>query len=197
MAAHDADLHSFLENASDIWKEQFAEAIARPIPTKELSTRFELLQPSVQAHCVSSFRLRHPLKSTVPQGWGVAFRLRVLAPGAPHQSGIVLNLYDILQITSGFLAVGAFVPQIIKTIKTKSVGDISAPMFMMNVSAAILAEFYAYNLWREQQEPAFLITNTMVLLGAGTLLFLLLRYGKRDRQKEHGMDARSEHSTAN
>jgi MtN3 and saliva related transmembrane protein len=95
------------------------------------------------------------------------------------QSYFRLNHYDILQLISGCLAVGAFIPQIVKTIKTRSVGDISAPMFMMNVSAAILAEFYAWNLWRERGEPAFLITNTMVLLGAATLLFLLLRYRKR------------------
>jgi MtN3 and saliva related transmembrane protein len=90
-----------------------------------------------------------------------------------------LTIYDILQLASGVLAVSAFIPQIVKTIRTKSVGDISPPMFALNVIAAILAEFYAFNLWKEQNEPAFLITNSMILLGSGTLLFLLLRYRKR------------------
>jgi MtN3 and saliva related transmembrane protein len=73
----------------------------------------------------------------------------------------------------------AFLPQVVKTIKTKSVGDMSLPMFAINFTAASLAEVYAFHLWKEQDEPAFLITNTMVLIGAGTLLFLLLRYRKR------------------
>ena len=91
-----------------------------------------------------------------------------------------MNIYDILQLASGFLAVGAFLPQIVKTVKTKSVRDINPWMFAMNVTAATLAEFYAYNLWKEQDEPAFLITNTMVWIGAATLLVLVLRYRKRE-----------------
>jgi MtN3 and saliva related transmembrane protein len=89
-------------------------------------------------------------------------------------------IYDILQIISGILAISAFIPQIVKTVKSKSVGDMSLPMFATNFTAACLAEVYAFNLWREQNEPAFLITNSMVMIGAGTLLFLLLRYRKRD-----------------
>jgi MtN3 and saliva related transmembrane protein len=96
-----------------------------------------------------------------------------------HQTGTFLTIYDILQLVSGVLAVSAFIPQIVKTLKTKSVGDISPPMFALNVIAATLAEFYALNLWKEQDEPAFLITNSMILLGSSTLLFLLLRYRKR------------------
>jgi MtN3 and saliva related transmembrane protein len=91
-----------------------------------------------------------------------------------------LTIYDILQIISGILAISAFMPQIVKTIKTKSVGDMSLPMFSINFTAACLAEIYAFHLWKEQDEPAFLITNSMVMIGAGTMLFLLLRYRKRD-----------------
>jgi MtN3 and saliva related transmembrane protein len=91
-----------------------------------------------------------------------------------------MTIFDIIQIISGILAISAFIPQIVKTIKTKSVGDMSLPMFITNFTAACLAEIYGFHLWKEQDEPAFLITNSMVMLGAGTILFLLLRYRKRD-----------------
>lgn len=87
-----------------------------------------------------------------------------------------MGFYDYLQIVGGILLVIAFLPQIIKMIRTKSVEDMSLATFTMNFIAVGFMEVYAWNLWVTHDQPAFLITNSLGWVVAATLLVLILRY---------------------
>ena len=95
---------------------------------------------------------------------------------APALFLLYMGIYDYLQIVGGVLLVIAFLPQILKMIRTRSVDDMSLSTFVMNFVAVGFMEIYAWNLWRTHDQPAFLITNTLGWIVAGTLLGLILRY---------------------
>lgn len=67
----------------------------------------------------------------------------------------------------------AFVPQVIKTWRSRSAGDISLAMFATVLSGSLLWIVYAFL----QQDLPVLATNGIILLLASTMLYLKLRYG--------------------
>lgn len=77
----------------------------------------------------------------------------------------------------GFLAAccstAAFIPQVIKTWRTRSAVDISLAMFAAVLSGSILWMLYA---WLQQDLPVF-GTNATILVLASAMLYLKLRYG--------------------
>lgn len=89
-----------------------------------------------------------------------------------------MNIFDLIQITGGILLVIAFMPQILKMIRTKSVGDMSLTTFILNFIAVGFMEVYAWHLLKTTGQMAFLITNTLGWMVAATLLILVLRFRK-------------------
>lgn len=89
-------------------------------------------------------------------------------------------LVNILQLGGGVLLALGYLPQIIKTIKTKSVKDIS-PVFYLAISTGLLLEeIYAlYTVFVNNSAHMFLVTNTLGLLCASTMLILTLIYRKK------------------
>ncbi len=67
----------------------------------------------------------------------------------------------------------AFVPQVIKTLRTRSIGDLSLGMFSVMVTGIVLWLLYA--LIRSDLPLA--VANGVTLVLAGTILVLKLRHG--------------------
>jgi MtN3 and saliva related transmembrane protein len=83
---------------------------------------------------------------------------------------------DILIITIGLIAgvltTLAQLPQIIKIIKTKSVGDISIGMYFMLVTGVSLWVFYGFLILSLPVVAA----NSIALILVSTIFFLKIRY---------------------
>lgn len=87
-----------------------------------------------------------------------------------------LNFFDVLQLIGGIILAIGYIPQIKQIIKTKSVQDINLKMFTMMFTGVGLMEIYAINLVVNGSGFAFLITNTIALLLALTIIILVMRY---------------------
>jgi MtN3 and saliva related transmembrane protein len=66
----------------------------------------------------------------------------------------------------------AFLPQVIKTWRTRSTGDISLATFLTIVSGSVLWMAYA---WLQEDLPV-LVTNGVIFVLASTVVWLKLRY---------------------
>ena len=66
----------------------------------------------------------------------------------------------------------AFLPQVIKTWRTRSTGDISLTTFLTIVSGSVLWMVYA---WLQEDLPV-LVTNGVIFVLASTVVWLKLRY---------------------
>lgn len=87
--------------------------------------------------------------------------------------------FNILQFIGGIILSIGYIPQIAKTIKTKSVEDLS-PSYYINVFVGIVCmEAYAIYSACHGVAYMFLITNSISCILSGTMLFLTLRYRKK------------------
>ena len=92
-------------------------------------------------------------------------------------------IFNILQITGGFILSFGYIPQIIQIIKTKSATDLNLKTFVMTFTGVLLMEIYAINLVLHKAGGAFLVTNTISLITAGIMVILVLRYGEKYGEK--------------
>ena len=76
-------------------------------------------------------------------------------------------------LTAGFLTTAAFVPQVAKTWRSRSAGDVSLKMFLMFVIGVAL--WLAYGVIR--QDIAMILANAVTLILAGAILYFKVRYG--------------------
>lgn len=90
--------------------------------------------------------------------------------------GIVFN---ILQLIGGIILSIGYIPQIVKTLKRKSVEDISVMYYRNVFIGIILMELYAIYNAVMGVAYMFLITNTISLILSGTMLVLTMCYRKR------------------
>lgn len=67
----------------------------------------------------------------------------------------------------------AFVPQVIKTLRTRSTGDLSLGMFSVMVTGIVLWLLYALI----SSDLPLAVANGVTLVLAGTILVLKLRHG--------------------
>lgn len=86
--------------------------------------------------------------------------------------------FDILQLAGGIILAFGQIPQIIQILKTKSAIDLNLKTFVMMFTGILLMEIYAINLVLHGAGGAFLITNTLSLIAATAMVFLILKYGK-------------------
>jgi len=66
----------------------------------------------------------------------------------------------------------AFLPQAIKTWRTRSTGDLSLPMFLLMTFGVALWMIYGLIL----RDPPLIIGNAFTLLLSGSILYCKLRY---------------------
>jgi len=83
-----------------------------------------------------------------------------------------MNSVQILGLAAGFLTTAAFLPQVLKTWKTKSAKDLSLGMFSLFCLGVLLWLIYG---WINQDWPVIL-ANFVTLILASSLLFFKLRY---------------------
>lgn len=76
-------------------------------------------------------------------------------------------------MAAGFLTTLAFVPQVVRTWRTRSTADISLATFLIFVAG--IALWLVYGL--ERGDPALIGANAVTLALAGAILYFKLRYG--------------------
>lgn len=83
-----------------------------------------------------------------------------------------MNLTTIIGLIAGLTTTGAFLPQIIKTIKTKDTKSISLGMYVVYVIGVLIWFVYGFMIG----ETAILISNTFSFIFGVTLLIMKLIY---------------------
>lgn len=83
-----------------------------------------------------------------------------------------MNSITIIGLMAGFLTTGAFLPQIIKTIRTKDTRNISLTMYIVYVVGVMLWLCYGYKI----NDPVLLITNSFSLIFGFLLLIMKIKY---------------------
>ncbi len=83
-----------------------------------------------------------------------------------------LSGVDILGYVAGLITAFTFLPQVIKTWKTKSAKDVSLAMFLIALTNQIL--WLAFGLLRN--DPVIIITNAVMLVMTSVMISLKLKY---------------------
>jgi len=83
-----------------------------------------------------------------------------------------LSGVDVLGYLAGLITAFTFLPQVVKTWKTKSAKDVSLAMFVIALTNQIL--WLAFGILRE--DPVIIITNAVMLLMTGLMISLKLKY---------------------
>jgi MtN3 and saliva related transmembrane protein len=78
-----------------------------------------------------------------------------------------------LGLLAAVLTTTAFLPQVMKTWRTRSTADISLGMFLILVAGIILWLIYGAIL----RDVPLIVANATTLVLAGTILFFKIRYG--------------------
>jgi len=83
-----------------------------------------------------------------------------------------MNATEILGYTAGTISSLTFLPQVIKTWKSKSAGDISLLMFLFATASVII--WLIYGILKEN--GAIIYTNATILVLSSVMLFFKFRY---------------------
>src|SRR5687768_3192060 len=94
-----------------------------------------------------------------------------LALSLPYKNNI-MNIVQLLGLAAGSLTTVAFLPQVIKTWRTRSAKDLSLGMFSLFCLGVVL--WLAYGLI--VNDIPVIAANLLTLLLASTLLFFKLRF---------------------
>ena len=87
-----------------------------------------------------------------------------------------MTAIDILGMTAGSITAITFLPQVIKTWKTKSAGDISMLMFTFATISVIMWLVYGIIL----KALPIIYTNSLVLMNSLIMLYFKFRFKKKD-----------------
>ncbi len=83
-----------------------------------------------------------------------------------------LSGVDLLGYVAGLITAFTFLPQVIKTWKTKSAKDVSLAMFVIALTNQIL--WLAFGVLRD--DPVIIITNAVMLFMTSIMISLKLKY---------------------
>jgi|TARA_B110000438_G_scaffold233779_1_gene229921 MtN3 and saliva related transmembrane protein len=83
-----------------------------------------------------------------------------------------MNYTDLLGFIAGCLTTAAFVPQVLKTWKTKSTQDLSLGMWSAFCFGVLCWLIYGFML----ESYPIIVTNFVTLFLAGTILFFKLKH---------------------
>lgn len=90
-----------------------------------------------------------------------------------------MTAIDLLGMTAGCISSVTFLPQVIKTWKTKSAADVSLLMFTFATISVIMWLVYGVIL----QNVPIIFTNSMVLFFSLVMLYFKFRYsGRQDKE---------------
>lgn len=90
------------------------------------------------------------------------------------------NFFNMLQLIGGLGLAIAYIPQIRKILKRKSVRDFSLMYLGFLFAGIVLMEAYAiYMFFFEGQAAAFFVTNTAATILSGTEFFLVCYFWNR------------------
>jgi len=84
-----------------------------------------------------------------------------------------MNSVTFLGLAAAFCSTAAFLPQVVKTWRTRSTADISLVMFLLLVGG--IALWLAYGII--QQDLPLIVANTVTLVFAATILYFKVRHG--------------------
>lgn len=87
--------------------------------------------------------------------------------------------FNLLQLIGGIILSVGYIPQIAKTIRTKSVEDLSLAYYFNIFIGVGCMEAYAIYSALNGVALMFLVTNTIAWVLGGTMLILTLRYRKK------------------
>ncbi len=90
----------------------------------------------------------------------------------------MLDEYTLLGLFAGFLTTVSFLPQVVKTWRSRSARDISLGMFLILVSGVALWLIYGLLI----KDLAVILTNAFTLVMSGSILFFKLKYRKKDQK---------------
>lgn len=90
-----------------------------------------------------------------------------------------LPVADLLGLAAGTLTTIAFVPQVLKTWRSKSGRDISLGMFLLFSTGVALWLWYGISI----SSTPVILANAITLVLALSVLTLKLRYDRADRQR--------------
>jgi len=88
--------------------------------------------------------------------------------------------FDILQLAGGFILAFGNIPQILQIVRTKSASDLNLNTYILMFVGIIMMEVYAINLVIHGAGGAFLATNTLALIAAGTMVALVIKFSKKN-----------------
>lgn len=88
-----------------------------------------------------------------------------------------MDKYTLLGLFAGFLTTVSFLPQVIKTWRSRSARDISLGMFLIFCTGVALWLVYGILV----DDLAVILTNVFTLILASTILFFKIKYRKSDR----------------
>jgi len=83
-------------------------------------------------------------------------------------------IIDTMGFIAAFLTTSAFVPQVVKIVKTKSVKDISLPMFAMFFGGVSCWMIYGLLI----KSPPVIIANFLSIIMNATIIIYKLKYNK-------------------
>ena len=92
-----------------------------------------------------------------------------------HRLFFYMEALDILGLTAGSISGITFIPQVIKTWKTKSADDISLLMFTFATLSVIM--WLVYGLIKK--DIAIIYTNSLVLICSLVMLYFKFRYSRK------------------
>ncbi|WCK57606.1 PQ-loop domain-containing transporter (plasmid) [Aneurinibacillus sp. Ricciae_BoGa-3] len=87
-----------------------------------------------------------------------------------------MNFFDVLQLMGGIILSVGNIPQIVKILKTKSVGDFHLSTYCLFLFGMGLMEVYGIYLVIHHAGMAFLLTNSLSLVIDVIMLTLLMVY---------------------
>lgn len=104
--------------------------------------------------------------------------------GGAYGFRMQISFIEIIGLTAGACTTFSFLPQVIHTWRTKSVEDISLRMYLLLTFGVMLWLVYGLYL----QSLALILTNSVTLALAASILVMKILYGRKPTQK--GFDHR-------
>jgi len=84
-----------------------------------------------------------------------------------------MNGYTLIGLAAAFCTTVAFLPQVIKTWKTRSTGDLSLSMFLVFTTGIFLWLVYGLAV----HDIPLIVANGITFVLSGTILYFKLRHG--------------------
>ena len=94
----------------------------------------------------------------------------------PERHGLAMELATVIGSLAGILTTISFVPQVIKTLRSKSAKDISLVMMIVLATGVLL--WFIYGV--ANKDAPIIIANLITFILASTILTLKLKYKNND-----------------